>query len=151
MKKHLLTLLTFFLVLGEVASANIYDCKFEFASIIIKIDPLKQRLLSTVDPKTGKFLADDEVLVNKPVFISTITVLPNDTFISFPPINKGSYNVYVYQYTKPGDNNKFKAFYMESFSRQNLVQIVINMWEKNLPAFFYSPELENKTFIGNCR
>jgi hypothetical protein len=149
--KRLLTFLTLFLMLGGVASANIYDCKFEFASIIIKIDPLKQRLLSTVDPKTGKFLADDEVLVNKPVFISTITVLPNDTFISFPPINKGSYNGYVYQYTKPGDNNKFKAFYMESFSRQNLVQIVIHMWETNLPAFFYSPELPDKTFIGNCR
>jgi hypothetical protein len=56
---------------------------------------------------------------------------------------------YVYQYTKPGDNNKFKAFYMESFSRQNLVQIVIHMWETNLPAFFYSPELPDKTFIGN--
>ena len=149
--KKIVLVLVLYLLWGGVASANIYDCKFEFASIIIKIDPLKQRLLSTVDPKTGKFLADDEVLVNKPVFISTITVLPNDTFISFPPINKGSYNGYVYQYTKPGDNNKFKAFYMESFSRQNLVQIVIHMWETNLPAFFYSPELPDKTFIGNCR
>ena len=132
--KKIVLVLVLYLLWGGVASANIYDCKFEFASIIIKIDPLKQKLLSTADPKTGKFPADDEVLVNKPVFISTITVLPNDTFISFPPINKGSYNGYVYQYTKPGDNYKFKAFYMESFDfRQNLVQIVIHMWETNLP------------------
>ena len=149
--KKVLTFLTFFLMLGGVASAAVYQCKFEFGTATITIDQSSEQALFALEHKNGRIYPNNpKLLVSPGGFVSSMIFIPNEN--SRIPLRKGSYDGYIYQSSKPGDDFYLKSFFVDQrWGYTDLIKIVITMWEKDLPAYFSLDSEPNKVFAGNCR
>ena len=137
-------------MLGGVSSAAVYQCKFEIGTATITIDQSSEQALFAIETKNGQTYPNNVKLLTYPGgFISSMTFIPNKNVRT--PLSKGTYDGYIYQNSKPGD-----AFYLKSFfvdrrgGTTDLIKIVIEMWEKDLPAYFSTDFKSNKIFAGNC-
>ena len=144
--KFLITIISCILFLEGVANASTYKCEFEIATITIDVDEYSNRLLKTGNRKNGEFETGDKIFATQG-FVSRMSYF-SKTINNF----KKSYDGYVYANRKPGENNYFKGFFSEGHGYQDsITTIVIEVWEKNLPAYLYDPSKPNKVFSGNCK
>ena len=146
MKKLYSTIIILCLFLEGVSNASSYKCEFEIATITIDVNERSNRVLKTGNRKNGKFENEDKIFAIEG-FVSRMSYF-SKSINNF----KQSYDGYVYQNSKPGENNYFKGFFSEGHGYQDsITTIVIEVWEKNLPAYLYDPSKPNKVFSGNCK
>ena len=138
------------LLWGGVASAAVYQCKFEIGTATITIDQSSEQVLFAIETKNGQTYPNNaKLLTYRRGFISSMTFIPNKN--ARTTLSKGTYDGYIYENSKPGDSYILKSFFFDDRRRgTDLIKIVIKMWEKDLPAYFSTDFKPNKIFAGNC-
>ncbi len=144
--KKLPIFLTLLLMLGEVASAQIYKCDFLSGEVVIDTKD-NERLLKSENPETGKS-ENQDMIYSANGSTGRVTFIPKIIFT----LSKKTYDAYVFQNSKPGDQNYFKiVFFDDTITLSSPNTIVIKTWNKNLPAFLYLADSPDKVDTGNCK
>ena len=142
--KYLIFLI--FIFFSNLAGAQIYKCKFPSGEAIIDTNE-DIRTLKSGNPQTGEFERVDKIYA---MFgnVAQVTFIPEKPFAP----KKQTYEAYVFQDSKPGDQNYFKlTFFESSFLRVNANTIVIKTWEKKLPAYLFLSDNPDVVENGNCK
>ena len=65
-------------------------------------------------------------------------------------LREGSYDMFVFDNSKKGGNNYFKAIFTEGNFEGLMHTVTIKVWENNMPVYLFLSDQPRKVLKGNC-
>ena len=151
--KKLLAIVVLGLFLSGNAFANIFNCKIDdtdFAGhkstlkFVIDVNDFNKSTLTTSRFSEFNYTSDDFILSSEG-YNGKIIITSNGF-----SLREGSYNMFVFENSKKGGNNYFKAIFTEGNFEGLMHTITIKVWENNMPVYLFLSDQPRKVLKGNC-
>ena len=150
--KKLLGIVVLVLLLSGNAHANIFNCKIDDTDLagnrsilkfVIDVDDNNQSTLTTSRFGEFSYTSDDFILSSG--YNGKIIITSNGF-----SLREGSYYLFVFDNSKKGGGNFFKAIFTESNLVGLMHTVIIQVWENNMPVYLFLSDQPRKVLKGNC-
>ena len=139
---------------NNFALANIFNCEIKdkdsygntvYAKLIIDVDDNSSTKLKIKN--LGSQLYDDKDLtLAEDGYIGNLIVMSQVEFLS-----GDAYKLFVTHNSKKNGTMYFKAFFTENSTKGLIHSLTINVWEKNMPIYFFLSNKPEFVFKGYCK
>ena len=154
MKKFLGILILGLLLDGNTYAENIFECEINskdsfgspiYAQLVVKVDNNSSTKLE-IKNFDSKLLKGRNLILAEKGYIGSLSVYDS---LEFLPSN--TYTLYVTSNAKKNDTMYFRGFFSVNDAKGLVHTLTINVWEKNMPIYFFISNKPDKAFKGSCK
>ena len=153
MKKVLRIVVLGLLMCSNTYAENVFNCEIigktsfdtpVYAKIIIKVNDNSSTKLG-INKLESELYKNKNLLLVKEGYMGNIIIIDSTDFIP-----DGNYDLFVSFNSKKNDTMYFRGFFSQDSINGLVHTLTINVWEKNMPLYFFISNQPEEIFKGNC-